>query len=143
MIEFEVDIDKLNTVRRKMSFDDNHDFTQDEIIKKLIDKAFAKAIDNRQKNVVMSDDKSKLQKIRRYLSNEYNKDLTLSETVCSLVEQAYLETQSNKHRLRKVSPQLIYEELSKGYKIDECAKNLGVSRMTICRAKAKLRELNM
>ena len=143
MIKFpsQIDKDKLDTVRRKMSFDNNEDLSDGETIKKLVEREFSLIFDKR-KNLVLSDDNSKLHRIRRKLSCELDQDLEFSQVLPLLVERAYSDSQRKKYKPTKVNPQLIYDELSKGTTVEKCAQKLGVSKMTIFRAKAKLREAN-
>jgi len=138
---FKIDKDKLNTVRRKMSFDNNEDLSNGETIKKLIEREFS--LIDRRKKLVLSDDNSKMHIIKRKLSHEVDQDLTFSQVLSLLVERAYSDSQKKVYKPTKINPQLIYEELSKGTTVDKCAEKLGVSRMTIFRAKAKLREMNI
>jgi hypothetical protein len=138
---FEIDKDKLNTVRRKMSFDNNEDLSNGETIKKLIEREFS--LIDRRKKLVLSDGNSKMHIIKRKLSHEVDQDLTFSQVLSLLVERAYSDSQRKVYTPTKVNLQLIYEELSKGTTVEKCAENLGVSKMTIFRAKAKLREMNI
>ena len=137
---FKIDKDKLNTVRRKMSFDNNEDLSNGETIKKLIEREFS--LIDRRKKLVLSDDNSKMHIIKRKLSHEVDQDLTFSQVLSLLVERAYSDSQKKIYKPRKINPQLIYDELSKGTTVEKCAEKYGISKSTIFRYKAKLRETN-
>ena len=143
MIKFpsEIDKDKLDTVRRKMSFDNNEDLSDGETIKKLIEREFSLIFDKR-KNLVLSDNNSKLHRIRRKLSCELDQDLEFSQVLSLLVERAYSDSQRKKYKPTKVNLQLIHEELSRGTTTKKCAEKFGVSISTVFRYKANLREEN-
>ena len=133
-----LDIDKLNTVRRSFSLEMDLDLTNSEVVEKLISMEFL-SIRNKSK---YDDVNSKLVKIRRKLSFELDKDIKSSEVIPLILEKAYIKSQRKGGQPYKINPQLIYDELSKGTTVDKCAQKLGVSKMTIFRAKARLREKN-
>jgi len=135
-LESGLDIDKLNFVRRKLSLEMNMDFTNSETVEKLIAREFLSV-----SNISdYKDFESKFEKIRRKLSYELDRNLKSSEVMPLILERAFNNSKIKIYKPTKVNPQLIYEELSKGTTADKCAEKFGVSRMTIFRAKAKLRE---
>ena len=137
-LESGLDIDKLNFVRRKLSFEMHMDFTNSLTIEKLIAREFS-SVSNKSD---YKDFESKFEKIRRKLSYELDKEIKSSEVMPLILEKAYINSQRKIYKPRKINPQLIYDELSKGTTVEKCAQKLGVSKMTIFRAKAKLREMN-
>ena len=137
-LESGLDIDKLNFVRRKLSLEMNMDFTNSETIEKLISMEFS-SVQNKSK---YNDVKSKFDKIRRKLSYELDREIKSSEVMPLILERAFTNSKIKIYKPTKVNPQLIYDELSKGTTVEKCAEKLGVSKMTIFRAKAKLREIN-
>ena len=137
-LESGLDIDKLNYVRRRMSLEMNIDYTNSQIVENLISMEFS-SVTNKSK---YKDAKSKFDKIRRKLSYELDREIKSSEVMPLILEKAYINSQRKIYKPRKINPQLIYDELSKGTTVEKCAENLGVSKMTIFRAKAKLREMN-
>ena len=137
-LESGLDIDKLNYVRRRMSLEMNIDYTNSEIVEKLISMEFS-SVKNKSK---YNDAKSKFDKIRRKLSYELDREIKSSEVMPLILEKAYINSQRKIYKPVKINPQLIYDELSKGTTVEKCAEKLGISKMTIFRAKAKLREMN-
>jgi hypothetical protein len=137
-LESGLDIDKLNHVRRRMSLEMNIDYTNSQIVEKLISMEFS-SVTNKSK---YKDAKSKFDKIRRKLSYELDREIKSSEVMPLILERAFNNSKIKIYKPTKVNPQLLYEELSKGTTADKCAEKFGVSRMTIFRAKAKLREMN-
>ena len=137
-LESGLDIDKLNFVRRRLSFDMNIDFTNSEIVEKLISMEFSSVINKSKYN----DIESKFDKIRRKLSYELDREIKSSEVMPLILEKAYVTSKTILHKPRKVNLQLIKEELSKGTTTKKCAEKFGVSIQTVFRYKAKLREIN-
>ena len=155
MIDLEsgLDIDKLNFVRRRLSLDMNIDFTNSEIVEKLISMEFSSVINKSKYN----DIESKFDKIRRKLSYELDREIKSSEVmplilekayvfsktlIHKTLEKAYVTSKTIVHKPRKANLQLIQEELSKGTTTKKCAEKFGVSIQTVFRYKAKLREMN-
>ena len=140
MIDLEsgLDIDKLNFVRRKLSFEMHMDFTNSLTIEKLIAREFS-SVSNKSD---YKDFESKFEKIRRKLSYELDKEIKSSEVMPLILERAFNNSKIKIYNPTKVNSQLIYEELSKGTTYEKCAEKFGVSRMTVYRAKVKLREMN-
>lgn len=138
-LESGLDIDKLNYVRRKLSFEMNVDFTNSEIVEKLISMEFS-SVSNKSK---YNDAESKFDKIKRKLSYELDREVKSSEVVPLILEKAYIYSQRKIYKPHKVNLQLIQEELSKGTTIKKCAEKFGVSIQTVFRYKAKLRKMIM
>ena len=137
-LESGLDIDKLNYVRRRMSLEMNIDYTNSEIVEKLISMEFS-SVQNKSK---YNDTKSKFDKIRRKLSYELDREIKSSEVMPLILDKAYVTSKTILHKPRKVNLQLIKEELSKGTTTKKCAEKFGVSIQTVFRYKAKLREMN-
>ena len=137
-LESGLDIDKLNYVRRRMSLEMNIDYTNSEIVEKLISMEFS-SVQNKSK---YNDTKSKFDKIRRKLSYELDREIKSSEVMPLILEKAHKTSKITIHKPLKVNLQLIQEELSKGTTTKKCAEKFGVSIQTVFRYKAKLREMN-
>ena len=139
MIDLEagLDIDKLNFVRRRLSLEMNIDFTNRETIENLIAREFSSVTNKND----YKDFESKFDKVRRKLSYELDKEVKSSEVVPIILEKVYHSSKIKIHNPPKVNLQLLSAELSKGTTAEKCAEKFGVSRMTIFRAKAKLKEL--
>ncbi len=139
-LESGLDIDKLNFVRRILSLEMNMDLTNSETIENLIVREFA-SVRTRNKSDY-KDLESKFEKIRRKLSYELDKDLKSSEVVPILLEKVYDSSKIVKEKSLKSHVHLIFGELARGTTVEKCAEKYGVSKSTIFRYKAKVREMN-